>query len=63
MKSTSGAIPADLLTASMAASHFPTCIRRGGGWLGFKQTITFTEDELARTARCFDEVSAGLNLK
>ena len=38
---------ADLLAASSAAGHFPTCISRGGTWLGFKQAITQTEDECA----------------
>ena len=46
-RSTSGATPADLLTAGIAVSHFPTCMCRGGTWLGFEQVITRTEDELA----------------
>ena len=47
MRSTSGATPADHLTTSIAASHFPTCISRGGSWLGFKQAITCTENKCA----------------
>ena len=41
-RSTSGATSADLL---IAASHFPTCISRGGSWLRFERAITHTEDE------------------
>ena len=44
-KSTSGATCTNLLAASSTASHFPTCINRGGTWLGFEQAITQTEDE------------------
>ena len=40
LRSTSGATPADLLTAGMATSHFPTCIRRGRSWLRIKRGIT-----------------------
>ena len=31
--SISSATPANLLTASITAGNFPTCISRGGGWL------------------------------
>ena len=41
-RSTSGATPADLLTASIAAGHFPACIRRDGSWLRFERAITRT---------------------
>ena len=41
----SGATHNDLLTASITTGHFPTCMSRGGSWLGFKQAITHTEDE------------------
>ena len=44
-RSTSGATHANLLMASIAASHFPTCISRGGSWLRFEWAITHTEDE------------------
>ena len=47
LRSTSGAAPADFLTASIAAGHFLTCISRGGTWLRFEQAITRTEDERA----------------
>ena len=40
---TSGATLADLL----AAGHFPTCMYRGGTWLGFERAIARTEDERA----------------
>ena len=30
-----------------AAGHFPTCMCRGGTWLGFKQAITQTDSECA----------------
>ena len=39
-RSTSGATHADLLAAGSAASHFPTCVSRGGTWLGFERAIT-----------------------
>ena len=45
LRFTSGSTPADLLVAGIAASHFPTCISRGGTWLGFEWAITRTEDE------------------
>ena len=45
LRSTSGATPANLLAASIAASHFPTCISRGGTWLRFEWAITCTEDK------------------
>ena len=35
-RSTSGATCADLLAASIAASHLPTCMCRGGTWLRFE---------------------------
>ena len=44
-RSISGATPADLLIAGITADHFPTCISRGGGWLGFQQATTSTEEE------------------
>ena len=47
LKSTSGATPANNLMASIAAGHFPTCISRGGTWIGFNWAITCTEDERA----------------
>ena len=47
LKSTSGATLANLLVASSAASHFPTCISRGGTWLGFERAIKRTEDTCA----------------
>ena len=34
LRSTSGATPADLLTTSIAASHFPTCINQQGPKIG-----------------------------
>ena len=40
-------MPAKLLTAGIAAGHFPTCISRGGSWLRFKWAMTRTEDERA----------------
>ena len=40
LRSTSDAICANLLAASSAASHFPTCVR-------FEQAITHTENECA----------------
>ena len=46
-RSTSGAKHANLLEAGSAAGHFPTCINRGGTWLGFKRAIIWTEDERA----------------
>ena len=36
LRSTSGATHANLLAASITASHFHTCISRGGTWLGFE---------------------------
>ena len=45
LRSTYGATNANLLAAGSAASHFPTCISRGGTWLGFEQAIIKTEDE------------------
>ena len=47
LRCTSGATPADLLMASITASHFLTCISRDGTWLGFEWAITQTEDERA----------------
>ena len=47
LRSTSGATCADLLAAGSTASHFSTCISRGGTWLGFEQMITHTEGEHA----------------
>ena len=44
LRSTSGATPANYMTASIIADHFPTYISRGGSWLGFEWTITSTED-------------------
>ena len=44
---TSGATLADLLVASSAAGHFPTCISRGGTWLRFERATAQTEDERA----------------
>ena len=46
-RSTSGATPANLLTASIAADQFPTCISRGRSWFGFELAITRMEDERA----------------
>ena len=40
LRSTFGATLADLLTASITASYFPTCISRDGSWLGFERTIS-----------------------
>ena len=37
----------NLLAASSTASHFPTCMCRGGTWFRFKWAITRTEDEHA----------------
>ena len=45
LRSTSDAIPAHHLATGIAASHFPTCISRGGTWLGFEWAITWTEDK------------------
>ena len=39
LRFTSGATHADLLAAGSAAGHFPTCISRGGTWLGFERVI------------------------
>ena len=36
LRSTSGATPADVLAAGIAAGHFPICMSRGGSWLGFE---------------------------
>ena len=47
LRSTSGATCADLLAASSTASHFPTCISRGGTWLRFEQVNTHTEGKCA----------------
>ena len=33
--------------SASTASHFPTCISRGGSWLGIKWAITRTEEERA----------------
>ena len=44
-RSTSSATRADLLVAGITVGHFPTCIKRGGTWLGFE-----TEDERATIA-------------
>ena len=46
-RSTSGATLADLLAASSRAGHFPTCISKGGTWLGFELVITRTVDRHA----------------
>ena len=46
-RSTSSATHADLLVAGSAVGHFPSCISRGGTWLGFEWAITWTEDERA----------------
>ena len=46
-RSTSGAMPANLLMAGITAGHFPTCFSRGETWLRFKLAITWTEDEHA----------------
>ena len=46
-RSTTGAICTNLLVAGSVAGHFPTCISRGGIWLGFERAITSTEDERA----------------
>ena len=46
LRSTSGATPADLSTAIIAAGHNPMCIRKGGSWLRFVRAFTHTEDEL-----------------
>ena len=42
LRSTSGATPVDLLMASIAAGHFPTCISRGGSWLVFEPITSLT---------------------
>ena len=34
----------NLLAAGSASGHFPTCISRGGTWLGFERAITQTEE-------------------
>ena len=39
LRSSSGATPVALLMTSIAAGRFPTCISRGGSWLGFKWAI------------------------
>ena len=44
---TSGATLADLLVASMQAGHFPTCMCRGGTWLGFERATARREDKRA----------------
>ena len=43
LRPTSGATHAYLLVTGSAASHFPTCINRGGTWLRFERAITRTE--------------------
>ena len=35
------------LGSRCASGHFPTCISRGGTWLGFEWAITWTGDERA----------------
>ena len=40
LRSTSGATHANLFVSGIAASHFSTCISRGGTWLRFKWAIT-----------------------
>ena len=47
LRSTTGATHADLLIADIVAGHVPTCISRGGTWLGFEWAITRIEDKHA----------------
>ena len=48
LRFTSSATCTDLLAAGSAASHFPTCISRGGTWLGFERVIAHTEGRFER---------------
>ena len=58
LRSMSGATLADLLTASITAGHFPTCISRGGSWLGFEQVTPAQKTNvipLCQRPGCFDK--------
>ena len=47
LRSTSGTTHTNLLAAGSTVSHFPTCIIRGGTWLGIEWAITWTKDKCA----------------